>query len=111
MDLFALCKIAHRIPGRIRLRIAALEKLPPDWYGLADSVKRLIASKNGIEGVKIEPRSGSIVLHYRPGVIEEKELIRWLESIARKFIASIRRQGRPTEDECAAILCTLKNCS
>jgi hypothetical protein len=106
---FSFYKIKHRIPGRVRLYIPALEKLPPDWYSLAEIVRELITLKKGIHSAKIEPISGGVVLHYRSDLICEKEVLKWLELMVERFIDLIRCSKQVTKEECISSLHLLRS--
>src|SRR6516164_9388541 len=53
-------KVAHQIPGRIRLKVAAVKENPE----LIDQMKQTFSLIPGIEEVAVNPSTGSVVLHY-----------------------------------------------
>jgi hypothetical protein len=106
--LSSFYKIKHRIPGRVRLYIPALEKLPQDWHYLANIVQDLIILKRGIKNASIAPLSGSIVLRYSPESIRERDVLKWLESIVRRFVDLRHGRKKLTMEECTSILHYLK---
>lgn len=108
MNLIKQYKIKHRLPGRIRLHIPALEKLPSDWHPLAEPVNELITLKNGIHSAKIEPVSGGVILSYIPETICERDVLNWLELVARRFIDSVRCHKNPTKKDCLSVLHLLR---
>jgi hypothetical protein len=57
---------AHSIPGRLRLRIASLAGDGPTGGALAARLGGL----EGVESVDFAPVCGSLVICYRPGVVE-----------------------------------------
>ena len=79
-------RIVHRIPGRIRMHIPILEKLPARWLIFSDPTAELIKMRNGIEDVKIQPLTGSLTIHYAPDVIEEIDIIKWLKVLVYTFL-------------------------
>jgi hypothetical protein len=93
-------KIKHRIPGRVRLHIPALEKLPKDWHSLANIVQDLITLKSGIKKASIVPQSGTIVLHYSPDSVCERDVLNWLEFVAMRFADQCRSRTKLTMEEC-----------
>jgi len=108
MILSSFYKIKHRIPGRVRLYVPALEKLPKEWHSLANIVQDLIILKRGVKNASIGPLSGTIVLHYSPESISERGVLNWVESIARRFIVLQRSRKKLTMEECISILHYLK---
>ena len=101
-------KIRHRIPGRVRLYIPALEKLPKDWHSLANIVQDLIILKRGIKNASIAPLSGTVVLHYSPDSICEIDVLNWLEFVAMRFVDLCRSRTKLTMEECISTLHYLK---
>jgi hypothetical protein len=59
-------RIVHRLPGRIRIHIPILEKLPGEWLTYSEHTAELIKMRNGIEKVKIRPITGSLIICYDP---------------------------------------------
>ena len=53
-------KIAHQVPGRIRVKIASAKGNPE----LLEQMKQSFTAIPGIEQVTINPATGSMVLHY-----------------------------------------------
>jgi glutaminase len=102
--LSSFYEIKHRIPGRVRLYIPALEKLPKDWYSLANIVQDLIILKRGIKNASIAPLSGTIVLRYSPESIGERDVLKWIESIVMRFIDLRRSRKKLTLQECISTL-------
>ena len=80
-------RIVHRIPGRIRIHIPILEKLPSGWLTYCEHTAELIKMRNGIEGVKIRPISGSLIITYDPDQIEEAEILTWLKTLVETFLS------------------------
>ena len=62
-------KIAHSLPGRVRIRYKRT-LLTPVQAGL---VKSLVESQDGIVSVEVNPISGSILIHYQ-GITEQTAL-------------------------------------
>lgn len=60
-------KIAHQVPGRIRMKVAGAKGNP----AVLEEVRATFASIPGIEEVKVNPATGSIVLNYDTGRHEE----------------------------------------
>ena len=78
----------NRLPGRLRLYIPLLEKLPRRWHTLADLSVELIMLQTGVTSVKIEPVTGNVLLHYIPQQIDEPGIITWLKTLVEAFLAS-----------------------
>lgn len=81
-------RIVHSLPGRLRIHIPILEKLPRRWYPYSDRTADLIMMQNGITGVNIEPVTGNVLIRYNPQQIEESDILTWLKTLAETFITS-----------------------
>ena len=79
-------RITHRLPGRIRIHIPALEKLPAEWQKYLEPSADLISMLKGINTVQIQPVSGSLLITYDPGLIDETGIIQWLKSLVKTFL-------------------------
>ena len=62
-------KVAHHVPGRLRVKIEAGRDNP----ALLESLKQIFAAVPGINAVIAKPDSGSLVLHYDPSLEAEIE--------------------------------------
>jgi hypothetical protein len=62
-------KVAHHVPGRLRVKIEAAHDNP----ALLESLKQVFTGVPGIDAVITKPNSGSLVLHYDPRLEAEME--------------------------------------
>jgi hypothetical protein len=71
-------RIIHHIPGRIRIEVPAIKNL--SMSGLLQMSKQFstISIPEGIDDIKPNPFSGSIVITYRP---EKINIIEYLKDI------------------------------
>ena len=81
-------RIVHRLPGRLRLHIPILEKLPRRCYPLSDHTVELITLQSGLTDAKIDPVTGNVLLYYNPQQIDEPEIINWLKTLVEAFLTS-----------------------
>ena len=79
-------RVVHRLPGRIRIHIPILEKLPSGWTTFSEHTAELIKMKNGVEKVKIQPVTGSLLIHYDPEQVEETDILKWLKTLVETFL-------------------------
>lgn len=81
-------QIVHSLPGRLRIHIPMLEKLPRRWYSYSDRTADLIMMQKGITGVNIEPVTGNVLIRYNPQQIGESDILTWLKTLVETFITS-----------------------
>jgi len=79
-------RITHRLPGRIRIHIPALRKLPEEWRIYLEPAAGLINMRKGIDTVKIQPVTGNLLITYDPDKIKEADIIQWLKSLVAAFL-------------------------
>ncbi len=58
----AMADTLHHLPGRLRLRLAALRRNPD----LAARLRSSLAALPGLAGVDVNPLTGSVLVHYDP---------------------------------------------
>jgi hypothetical protein len=76
-------KVKHRLPGRLRLNVPILKKIPRRKENLFSKFEKLFLLPDGIDDVKASPVSGSIVVSYNPEEIKEENVIHWVGTLWR----------------------------
>ena len=84
--MFNQIKVVHSIPGRLRLFVPNLSKVPEELKKYDDEVKKLILSKKGIKSVKYSYITNKILLYYDPNLISEKEILEWMNKVWKTVI-------------------------
>lgn len=99
-------KIAHHMPGRIRVRIGAgvFEDLGKVDRSLFD---RILGAVAGIKDVRVNPAAGSIVVAYTPSMIEPA----WWETLIHgKEAAAKNLLRRLLDTEFASAVAAARDC-
>ncbi len=86
-------RIAHRLPGRIRIQIPMLARLPDEWWPYVEPSVELIKMKSEITSAEIQPVTGSLLISYDPDRIDEARVLNWLENLVSDFL----RLGIPSQ--------------
>ena len=84
--LFIQIKVVHSIPGRLRLFVPNLSKVPEELKKYDNEVKKLILSKKGIKSVEYSYITNKILLYYDPNLISEKEILEWMNKVWKTVI-------------------------
>ena len=79
--MFNQIKVVHSIPGRLRLFVPNLSKVPEELKKYDNEVKKLILSKKGIKSVEYSYITNKILLYYDPNLISEKEILEWMNKV------------------------------
>jgi hypothetical protein len=87
MDLLANCvlrpKVVHRLPGRLRIHVPALEKIPVDRKDLIEFVEAAIEVPEQIQSVTTNAATGNVLITYDKTSTTEDAVVSFLEGIAK----------------------------
>jgi copper chaperone CopZ len=64
----------HNVPGRLRVKIPTLKSRP----GRIRTVENLLFNLNGIEQIRTNPLTGSVVINYDPDLLDLQQIIELL---------------------------------
>ena len=84
--MFNQIKVVHSIPGRLRLFVPNLSKVPEELKKYDSEVKKLILSKKGIKSVEYSYITNKILLYYDPNLISEKEILEWMNKVWKTVV-------------------------
>ena len=84
--MFNQIKVVHSIPGRLRLFVPNLSKVPEELKKYDNEVKKLILSKKGIKSVEYSYITNKILLYYDPNLIREKEILEWMNKVWKTVV-------------------------
>lgn len=84
--MFNQIKVVHSIPGRLRLFVPNLSKVPEELKKYDGEVKKLILSKKGLKSVEYSYITNKILLYYDPNLISEKEILEWMNKVWKTVI-------------------------
>ena len=84
--MFNQIKVVNSIPGRLRLFVPNLSKVPEELKKYDNEVKKLILSKKGIKSVEYSYITNKILLYYDSNLISEKEILEWMNKVWKTVI-------------------------
>ena len=84
--MFNQIKVVHSIPGRLRLFVPNLSKVPEELKKYDNEVKKLILSKKGIKSAEYSYITNKILLYYDPNLISEKEILEWMNKVWKTVV-------------------------
>ena len=84
--MFNQIKVVHSIPGRLRLFVPNLSKVPEELKKYDNEVKKLILLKKGIKSVEYSYITNKILLYYDPNLISEKEILEWMNKVWKTVV-------------------------
>lgn len=78
---FTKIKVVHSIPGRIRLKLSNMTKLPKECKFYDNYLKGAITMIEGIEEVNFNYIIGTIIIKYNINKVYEIKILKWLDKI------------------------------
>jgi len=84
-------KVVHRLPGRLRLRIAALRRLQHNDLDVTEYLSEYLALPAGIESVSVDARTGSVLLCYRPDQLLDTDVLAYVDSLLDLMVTHHKR--------------------
>jgi hypothetical protein len=76
-------KVKHRLPGRLRLSVPLLKRVPRDGEPLADKLEKLFLLPEGIQTVSVSFLSGSLLIGYNTRAMSEQQVLEWTDTLWR----------------------------
>ncbi len=74
-------KIIHSIPGRIRLFIPLLNKVPEELKKYENYVSSILKLKTGINKIDYSYTTSKILIEYDKNKLNEKDIVNWMNKI------------------------------
>jgi hypothetical protein len=76
-------RVVHRLPGRLRLRVPLLTRVPDRSRPVAREIGQLFLLPGGIESVEIGFVTGTLLIRYDPARLDERQVLSWTQSLWR----------------------------
>ena len=96
---FNKIKVVHSIPGRLRLHVPGLDKVPKEMEKYDYYVTSLIKFDKGIETVSYSYVTGKILLTYNKNLTDENKILNWLNFVWKKVVENEDVYGGMTPEE------------
>ena len=79
-------KVVHRLPGRLRVHVPFLQKLPSGHQERADRIAALLSVPDEIESASANLMTGNALIRFDAAKITENELLEYLRGMFEIFI-------------------------
>lgn len=83
---FNKIKVVHSIPGRLRLQIPGLDKVPEDMRKYEHYTTSIIKMEKGIEEISYSYITSKVLVKYNPLLTNEKKIVDWLNFVWKKIV-------------------------
>lgn len=101
-------KVLHRLPGRLRLHLPILHDVTVDHSLVGEFMTQFIGLPNGIERVEPSMTTGNVLIHYKPDVITEDEILLWLNQLRHIIIKHWEKLSQQKPEEWPQVMERLK---
>ncbi len=92
-------RVIHRLPGRLRVHVPAMTKIPKEKRHLAESFKRFFLLAPGIQSVEISFTTNNLLFLYDQEQISEKEVLDWIRQLGKIVYQIWNRLSNVSEEE------------
>lgn len=89
-------KIAHRLPGRIRLSVPALTRLANGYADYTVVVEAILKRLPGMYAVTINQITANVLLQYDTAAVSETDVFGWIEQLAITGMQKYTQMGTDT---------------
>ncbi|MFZ0932439.1 MAG: HMA2 domain-containing protein [Syntrophobacteraceae bacterium] len=92
-------KVIHRVPGRLRVSVPAIRRIPSQFNGIANRLIDKVRLPNGVKTVDLNFISGNILIHYHVNQTEEAGVMGWLNDLYVFLLSLEKRLAKLPESE------------
>ncbi len=78
---FSRISVVHSLPGRVRLHVPGLKKVPDEYKHLETELLELVTLLPGVTDLSLCFVSGRALLHYDAEAISEPRLVDWFNEV------------------------------
>jgi hypothetical protein len=79
-------RVVHELPGRLRIHLPLLDRLPSENGKTVDVVARLLSVPNGVEEVSPCLITGNVLIRYDSRRLAPQEVLLYLKAITRLIV-------------------------
>jgi hypothetical protein len=76
-------RIQHRLPGRVRISVPLLRRVPDGGRALARQLEPLFLMPEGMESVQVGFLTGNLLVRFDTGALDERQVLRWTTLLYR----------------------------
>ncbi len=102
-------RVSHRLPGRLRLQIPLLRRVPEDWGDIVTLFEEVGSAPDGIHELSTDQRSGSLLVAYDPEALQEADVTTYVQSLLDLLFRHRRQFARVSRADAARLSGKLKH--
>lgn len=102
-------QLLHSIPGRLRIKIPALDKLPDEFKVYEDKIRDCFLLLPGMKKVEFSYLTSKALIEYEVDRLNEQRVMDWVKHIWDELVkAALDRNQVPSKEEIVEQLDLLK---
>jgi hypothetical protein len=90
-------RVQHSLPGRLRVHMPLLQRLPQDKPELVAIIADILALPDGITTAEPAPETGNVLVHYDEALIREEDVLAYLRSVTHLAVSNQKRLLQASE--------------
>jgi Heavy metal associated domain 2 len=102
-------RVVHSLPGRLRVELPALRRIPEESAPLAEAVIGELWYPKAITSLKVTILTGNVLVVYDAEAMTEEDVLRIIQGMVNFTIANWDRFGSVPPDELPGILGRLRD--
>jgi hypothetical protein len=76
-------RVLHRLPGRVRISVPLLRRVPDEGKPLARKLEPLFLLREGIQSVQVGFLTGNVLVRFDARRLDEQHVLRWTSLLHR----------------------------
>lgn len=105
---FIKFKVAHSIPGRLRLKVSNASKIPQEAKQYDKYVVQGLKMLEGIKDVEFNYVTGSVVINYDTKKTYEEKIVKWINKVIEIVLEDLKMIEENGQDNLEFVIDTLE---
>lgn len=105
---FIKFKVAHSIPGRLRLKVSNASKIPQEAKQYDKYVVQGLKMLEGIKDVEFNYVTGSVVINYDTKKTYEEKIVKWINKVIEIVLEDLKLIEENGQDNLEFVIDTLE---
>jgi len=101
-------KVIHSLPGRVRIELPALRKIPADKRDLVERVVAELWVPDGIKSLDLSLITGSVVIRYDATEVSEQQVLETIRSLIGIMVRNWEHLVRIQPEELPEVIARLR---
>ncbi len=86
MEFLLKYQVVHSLPGRLRLHVPIIKKIPPEWQVEDNVFFEFFQLIPGVKNVSFSYMTANVLMVYDESVINESQILLWIRRISEVIL-------------------------